>query len=192
MKEKICNSLRTMFKPSYSLIWSILLGFCLVSPISDVFTAPVLVLILWLPAVLWVRIIRREADKRSDVFIVTPSNLFESSFVFISGGILRCYLLGRDLAHGCEFGVLLCNAILIVMGALYAATFVFCVLIEIDRQRSQFEKAASAMLELSTYLTDDDSEYFSIAAQCNDGAEKVVHWMKTDHGPYEGSGAAEK
>ena len=156
MKEKICNSLRTMFKPSYSLIWSILLGFCLVSPISDVFTAPVLVLILWLPAVILLRIIRLYADKRSDVFIVTPSNLFESSFVFISGGILRCYLLGRDLAHGCEFGVLLCNAILIVMGALYAATFVFCVLIEIDRQRSQFEKAASAMLELSTYLTYDD------------------------------------
>lgn len=181
-----------MFEPGSSLFWSVMLGFCLVSPISDVFEAPVLVLILWLPAVILLRLIYLYAEKRSDVFIVTPSNLFESSFVFISGGILRCYLLGRDLAHGCEFGDLFCNAILIAMGALYVVMFVFCALLEIDWQRSQFEKAASAMLELSTYLTDDDSEYFSIAAQYNNGVEKVTHWIKTDHGPYEDSEITEE
>jgi len=167
-----------------SYLWSAFLAFCFASttacvcePIrGDVF------LIAWVLAWVVLRVIHYFEIRSKKYFAkVTAVSYFQSPFVFITSGIIACYLLGRDIAS--DGDSIWTDVGLIVMGALWMLCFLVDIFHVIRRNYQQAQLAIATLEEITNGLTDENTHHLQITGQQSDGLEKVAFWERVDNAP---------
>ena len=166
-----------------SWLWSVMLAFCLASTIVTACESQNAGLLcgLWLLAWIILRVIRYLTVRNMELFagVINPTS-FQSAFTFITDGIISCFTLGKRLSEGGDIFSLI---ILIVLSVLWLVLFLTWVFVAIVRNHEDAMTAIATLERISMALTDEDTKSFSVAAQCNDGPQKILHWVQAEDEP---------
>lgn len=183
-KEEILGFLAETGRVLASHAWSLLLGFCLATTVTNAISDNWKIgifLATWLVSWIVLRVIRYFTMRKIEIFAgMIDVATFQSALVLVGNGIISCFTLARRMSEG---GSLLNPIILMVVGAMQLVLFMAQMIMAIALNHQQAELATLKLLSLSNGLTTDEATSVEITVTDENGVEKKVYWVKTDTKP---------
>lgn len=175
---------RELCRTVASFVWTAMLASCTTVALTKLHGSDSLTIFFGTWFLIWVilRIIRHFAARNKECITPVSTNTIQSAFVFITDGILGCFMLGRAMSTDGDSSY---PITLIWLGVLWLVLLLVEIFAAIWARYTEAKQAQSALMELCMRMADENAEYITMVGQCEDGTQETFCWIRADHGPTE-------